>query len=76
MIFETTKVDKNNQTTIPHKIMKELDIEVDDIIEWVLDDDKILTLNFRKKVKFEDMRGSINIDEKTNAVELEKELYK
>lgn len=33
-------------------------------------------INLRKKVTFDEMRGSIKLNEKTNAVELEKELYK
>lgn len=76
MIYADTKIYKNNQTAIPSKIRKEFDIGPDDIVEWILDDDGILTLSFRKKVTFKQMRGSINIGEKTNAVELEKELYK
>lgn len=76
MIYADTKIYKNNQTAIPSKIRKEFDIGPNDIVEWILDDDGILTLSFRKKVTFKQMRGSINIGEKTNAVELEKELYK
>lgn len=33
-------------------------------------------LNFRKKVSFKDMKGSANVKEETNAVELERDLYK
>lgn len=40
------------------------------------DEDKLMNKNVKEKVTFKKMRGSINIGEKTNAVELEKELYK
>lgn len=76
MIYADTKIYKNNQTSIPSKIRKECNVEVDDVVEWTLDDNGVITLNFRKKVTFKEMRGSINIGKKTNAVELEKELYK
>ena len=76
MIYADTKIYKNNQTAIPSKIRKECNVGPDDVVEWILDDDGKITLNFRKKVTFKQMRGSINIGKKTNAVELEKELYK
>lgn len=75
MIYADTKIYKNNQTAIPSKIRKECNIGPDDIIEWILDDDGKVTLNFRKKVSFKEMRGSIDLGYKTNSVELEKELY-
>ncbi|MBR5503783.1 MAG: hypothetical protein IKV87_05010 [Methanobrevibacter sp.] len=75
MIFADTKIYKNNQTSIPSKIRKECNVGPDDIIEWTLDDDGKITLNFRKKITFKEMRGAINLGHKTNAVELEKELY-
>ena len=76
MIYADTKIYKNNQTAIPSIIRKECNVGPDDIVEWHLDDDGKITLTFRKKVSFEQMRGSIKLDYKTNAVDLEKELYK
>ena len=76
MIYADTKIYKNNQTSIPSKIRKECNVGPDDIVEWVLEDDGKITLTFRKKVTFDEMRGSIKLNYKTNAVDLEKELYK
>ena len=76
MIYADTKIYKNNQTSIPSKIRKECNIGPDDIVEWVLDDEGKVTVTFRKKVTFNQMRGSIKLNDKTNAVDLEKELYK
>ena len=33
-------------------------------------------VKFRKKLSFKDAKGSANVKEKTNAIELERELYK
>lgn len=76
MIYADTKIYKNYQTSIPSKIREECNIGPDDIVEWFLDDDGKVTLTFRKKVTFNQMRGSIKLNNKTNAVDLEKELYK
>ena len=76
MIYADTKIYKNNQTSIPTKIWKDCHLGSDDIVEWFLDDDGKVTLTFRKKVTFNQMRGSIKLNNKTNAVDLEKELYK
>ena len=50
MIYADTKIFKNNQTSIPPMIMEKLNIETNDIVEWVLDDEGKVTLNFRKKL--------------------------
>ena len=76
MIYANTKIYKNNQTSIPSKIRKEYNIEPGDIVEWVLDDDCKVAVTFRKKVTFDQVRGSIELNDKTNAVDLEKEIYR
>ncbi len=75
MIYADTKISKNNQTAIPPIIMKMLNLGSDDIVEWVLDDEGKVTLNLRKKLRFEKMRGSIDLGYKTNSVDLENEIY-
>lgn len=75
MIYADSKVYKNNQILIPSEIRKKFNIKKDDIAEWVVDDEGNISLKFRKKITFDDMRGSIKLDHKTNSVKLKKELY-
>lgn len=75
MIYTNSKINKNNQISIPSEIRKMFDVKADDIVEWRVDDDGEIKLKFRKKVTFDDVRGFIKLDYKTDAVELEKELY-
>lgn len=78
VVIATTKVYPNKQTIIPKQIREALGIDENDIIEWDLDKDNIVKLTFRKKEKepsFKDIVGIMNTKEKTDAVELEMELY-
>ena len=68
MVIET-KVYKKNQTTIPAVYRKKYDVQPDDIVEWEENDRGEIVVSFRKKLSFRDMMT------KTNAVQLEKELY-
>ncbi len=73
----TTKIYKNNQTTIPSKIRKELNISEDTLIDWDLDSNNTVTLVFKtKRSSIKDLAGLGKSKEKTNAVELKKGLYK
>ena len=74
MVIET-KVYKKNQTTIHAVYRKKYDVQPDDIVEWEENDRGEIVVSFRKKLSFRDMMGSGNVKTKTNAVELEKELY-
>jgi bifunctional DNA-binding transcriptional regulator/antitoxin component of YhaV-PrlF toxin-antitoxin module len=75
MIYANSKIYKNNQTSIPSKIRKTFNAKTDDIIEWKVDNNNEITLKFRKKVTFDDIKGSINLGYETNSVKLEKEIY-
>ncbi len=59
MIYADTKIFKNNQTSIPPMIMEKLNIETNDIVEWVWDDEGKVTLNFRKKINFKEIRAPL-----------------
>ena len=74
MVIET-KVYKKNQTTIPAVYRKKYDVQPDDIVEWEENDRGEIVVSFRKKLSFRDMMGSGTVNTKTNAVQLEKELY-
>lgn len=70
-----TKVYTKYQTTIPAELRKKYNIECDDIVEWEEKDNGEITVSFRKKLSFKDMEGVGSLKTKTNAVQLEKELY-
>ncbi len=66
-----TKVYDGNQTVIPAYLRKKYNIQPDDIVEWYEEDGEI-RVQFRKKVKLEDVIGSVTLKEKTDAVKLKK----
>ena len=73
----TTKMYKNNQTVIPSFIRKKYGVSENTIITWIEDDEGNITVHFREKVNFEDMLGAGSmVKEKTDSVQLKKELYK
>jgi len=76
MILSNTKIYKNFQTSIPKEVRERFGVDKDTIVEWGIDENGKPEINFRKKVKVEDIIGFIKVDEKTNSVDLKKELYK
>lgn len=72
----TSKLYKNKQTSIPSEIRKRFNVDDDTIIEWGISDDGKPEINFRKKRNMKNMIGAIKLGYETNAVELERELYK
>ena len=76
MMMIDTKLYNNNQTTVPAEIRNAHSLQADDIIEWVLSDDNTVHMNFRKKVTLNEMKGAGKTSKNTNALELEKELYR
>lgn len=72
----TTKIYKNNQTTIPSKIRKELNISKESVINWSLNSDKTITLKIEdKKTSVKDLIGLGSSKKVTNAVDLKRSLY-
>lgn len=67
----TTKVYEGNQTVIPAPLRKKYNIQPDDIVEWYEEDGEI-KVQFRKRVKLEDIIGIVTTKEKTDAVKLKK----
>ena len=71
-----TKVYKNNQTTIPSKVRKELNISENSIISWDLNPDKTITISVKsEKPSVKDLVGLGSSKEVTNAVNLKRGLY-
>ncbi len=73
----TTKIYKNNQTTVPSKIRKLFNVSEDTEVDWDLNSDNIITITFKtKKTSIRDLVGLGKSKEITNAVELKRGLYK
>ena len=45
----TTRIYKNNQTTIPSKIRKLFDVSEDTVMDWDLNSDNVITITFKSK---------------------------
>ncbi len=75
MVIET-KVNKNNQTNIPIAYIKKFNIKPGDLMIWEENSDGKIIVSFRKRLTFKDLMGSGTIKTPTNAIKLEKELYK
>ena len=76
MILCNTKIYKNFQTSIPKEVRETFGVNKDTIVEWGIDENGKPEVNFRKKVKAEDIIGLIKTDNPTNSVKLKKVLYK
>lgn len=72
----STKIYKGFQTAIPSEIRKKLKLEVDDIVEWYLDESGTVNIEFRKKSNFEDIIGIGKTPHKTDAVKMKKRVSK
>jgi len=72
----STKIYKGFQTAIPSEIRKKLNLEVDDIVEWFLDENGNINIEFRKKSNFEDIIGIGKTQYKTDAVKIKKKVAK
>lgn len=71
-----TKVYKNNQTTIPSKVRKKLNISEDSVINWNLNSDNSITISVKsEKPSVKDLVGLGSSKEVTNAVDLKRGLY-
>ena len=76
MMIANTKIYKNFQTSIPKEVREAFDIDNDTIVEWGITDDGQPEVNFRNKVKLNDIIGIVKTEEVTNSVELKKEVHR
>ena len=74
-MIANTKIYKNFQTSIPKEVREAFDINDDTIVELGITDDGQPEVNFRNKVKLDDIIGIVKTEEVTNSVELKKEVY-
>jgi len=75
-VFGNTKVYKNYQTAIPKEMRERFHVDHDTVIEWGADDNNQPHIEFRKKVKLNDIIGIVKDNDSRNSVELKRSLYK
>ena len=75
MMIANTKIYKNFQTSIPKEVREVFDIDENTIVEWGITDEGQPEVNFRNKVRLNDVIGIVKTEEITNSVELKKEVY-
>ncbi|KZX11548.1 hypothetical protein [Methanobrevibacter filiformis] len=74
-MIATSKMYDKYQIVIPAKIRKEIGInDIDHIVEWDVNENKEVVLNFRKKITLNDVLGAGKTIEPTNAVKLKKKV--
>lgn len=71
----SSKIYKGFQITIPLSIRKELDINLDDLIEWSVEGDSI-KLNIKKQESLDLLTNIVESPYPTDAVELKKKAGK
>ncbi len=58
-ILANTKMYRNKQTIIPSEVRDRFNVDNDTIIEWGVDESGNPTINFRKKVRLNDVAGMV-----------------
>ena len=69
----TTKIYNKFQTVIPKEIRKKLGLTEKHLVQWKLDENGEIRLNFIENISFEDMAGIFKSNEPTDAVKLKKQ---
>jgi len=69
----TTKVYNNNQTAIPSEIRKMFKVQANDIVEWIVNENGEININFRKRSRLDDIVGIVSSKNPINSVKIQKE---
>jgi bifunctional DNA-binding transcriptional regulator/antitoxin component of YhaV-PrlF toxin-antitoxin module len=75
MNVATTKIYKNFQTSIPKEMREAFNINEQTIVVWGINENGEPEVNFRNKVKLNDIIGMVKTEEVTDSVKLKKEVY-
>jgi AbrB family looped-hinge helix DNA binding protein len=70
----TTKVYDNNQTAIPSEIRKMFKVQANDIVEWIVNENGEININFRKRSKLDDIVGIVSSKKPINSVKIQKRI--
>lgn len=70
----TTKVYDNNQTAIPSEIRKMFKVQANDIVEWIVNPDGEININFRKRSRLDDIVGIVSSKKPIDSVKIQKRI--
>lgn len=70
----TTKVYDNNQTAIPSEIRKMFKVQANDIVEWIVNENGEININFRKRSKLDDIVGIVSSKKPIDSVKIQKRI--
>lgn len=70
----TTKVYDNNQTAIPSEIRKMFKVQTNDIVEWIVNEDGEININFRKRSRLDDIVGMVSSKKPIDSVKIQKRI--
>lgn len=68
----SSKIYKGFQTVIPSKIRKEIGIDIEDTLNWRIENDVIIVEVEKQKPLTDLARFAISLDEETDAVDLKR----
>ncbi len=70
----TTKVYDNNQTAIPSEIRKMFKVQANDIVEWIVNENGEININFRKRSRLDDIVGIVSSKKPIDSVKIQKRI--
>ena len=73
---EITQLYKGFQTVVPSQIRKQLNLDLDYILEWDISKNGKVEVEFRKKTSFMDLKGIVKSDDSTDSVKLQRKMRK
>lgn len=71
----SSKIYGDYQIDIPKEVIEEFNVERDSIMEWIINEDGRISINFRKKYSIKDLVGAFHLDDEVSSVDLKRSLY-
>lgn len=73
-MVETSNLYKGFQTVVPSKIRKKLNLDLNHVLEWNIDENGKVEVEFRKKTNFMDLNGLISSEKHTDSVKFQRKI--
>jgi bifunctional DNA-binding transcriptional regulator/antitoxin component of YhaV-PrlF toxin-antitoxin module len=71
---ETSNLYKGFQTVVPSKIRKKLNLDLNHVLEWNINENGKVEVEFRKKTDFMDLKGLVSSEKHTDSVKLQRKM--
>ena len=73
-MVETSNLYKGFQTVVPSKIRKKLDLDLNHVLEWNINENGKVEVEFRRKRNFMDLNGLISSKKHKDSVKLQRKI--